>query len=51
MDVDAPHNAEPVRKMIIPSRNMRLRPYMSASRPQSGIDAISARRYALKTHA
>ena len=44
IEVEAPQSAEPTRKMIMPSRKIRLRPYMSASRPQSGIDAISASR-------
>ena len=44
IELDAPQKAEPTRKMTMPSRKMRLRPYMSASRPHSGIDAISASR-------
>ncbi len=39
-----PESAEPTRKMTMPARKMRLRPNMSASRPHSGMVAISASR-------
>ena len=35
----------------MPTMKVRFRPYMSASRPQSGMVAISARRYPENTHA
>ena len=38
-------------KITMPVRKIFLRPYMSAKRPQSGIVAISASRYAVNTQA
>jgi hypothetical protein len=46
-----PQSTEPTRKMINPARKIRLRPYMSAKRPQRGMVAISASRYAVNTQA
>lgn len=51
IEVDRPHSTEPSRKSVIPIRKIRLRPNMSASRPQSGMLVISARRYAVNTQA
>ena len=44
IEVAIPENAEPTRKIAMPTRKIFLRPYMSARRPHSGIVAISASR-------